>query len=44
MLGIRRSGLTRFYLVRHGQTEWNRVERFRGRVDIPLNATGVAQA
>lgn len=35
---------TRFVLVRHGQTEWNRVERFRGRADVPLNATGLAQA
>ncbi|NLE59528.1 MAG: histidine phosphatase family protein, partial [Planctomycetes bacterium] len=35
---------TRFILVRHGQTEWNRIERFRGRFDVPLNETGLAQA
>lgn len=35
---------TRFILVRHGQTEWNRVERFRGRADVPLNDVGLAQA
>lgn len=31
-------------MVRHGQTEWNRFERFRGRADIPLNEVGLAQA
>jgi len=35
---------TTIILVRHGQTEWNRVERFRGRYEVPLNKTGLAQA
>ena len=31
-------------LIRHGQTEWNRVERFRGRADLELDEMGVKQA
>ncbi len=36
--------MTRFVLVRHGETEWNREARFRGQSDVPLNAAGLAQA
>lgn len=36
--------MTRFILVRHGQTAWNEPERFRGREDLPLNELGCRQA
>ena len=36
--------MTRVVLVRHGETEWNRVERFRGHADVALNETGIRQA
>jgi broad specificity phosphatase PhoE len=36
--------LTRLILVRHGRTEWNRVEKFRGRADIKLDEIGIKQA
>lgn len=36
--------MTRIYLVRHGTTDWNTNEIFRGRVDCPLNAKGRAEA
>lgn len=32
------------YLVRHGQTAWNKEEIFRGRSDIPLDGIGIKQA
>jgi broad specificity phosphatase PhoE len=31
-------------IVRHGQTEWNKEEIFRGRADIPLDEIGLKQA
>lgn len=36
--------MTRFFLVRHGETEWNKIRRIQGVSDIPLNDTGRAQA
>ena len=32
------------YLLRHGETVWNRAGRFQGHGDAPLTAEGVAQA
>lgn len=36
--------MTRLYLIRHGETDWNRSGRIMGRQPVPLNANGRRQA
>lgn len=36
--------MTRFCLVRHGQTDWNLQGRYQGQSDVSLNEKGLAQA
>ena len=36
--------MTRFILVRHGETDWNKEHRIQGHADAPLNSDGIAQA
>jgi len=33
-----------FFLLRHGETAWNKEGRVMGRLEIPLNRKGIAQA
>ena len=36
--------MARLCIVRHGETAWNAERRVQGQLDVPLNATGLAQA
>ena len=34
----------KIFLVRHGETQWNKLGKFQGQVDVALNQRGLAQA
>ena len=35
---------TNIFLVRHGETEWNKLNRLQGNQDSPLTKNGIKQA
>ena len=35
---------TQVLFIRHGETDWNRIKRIQGHIDIPLASSGMVQA
>ena len=35
---------TRFFLARHGETQWNKQQKLQGQLDSPLTQNGINQA
>ena len=36
--------MTKIYILRHGQTDWNKDRRVQGHANTPLNEVGISQA
>lgn len=36
--------MKKLYLVRHGESEWNKLKKIQGQIDIPLTEKGIEQA
>lgn len=36
--------MMKLYLIRHGQTDWNRLGKYQGQADVPLSKEGLRQA
>ena len=44
MVVLARGKMVTIILIRHGETDWNAEQVFRGKIDVPLNKLGLAQA